>query len=264
MSRWLVGEHTSPSSDTVDVPSVWYVDSCWKHVYTHDSNGQQLSGSLADLIAAVEAGHRVKLLIGSESIEPSMLVIRNGVVNAVLLDSVSKAGLRAFPSKVYWFWRMVSSTGSEKLVRYNVGDISSLSRSTRTQKMSWFIDERHWQHVLSVSNTGQVQSGSKPDLENAVRSGASVRLIKEISGGYVVLEVDNLAIAFDGNIGAMNVRALGFELDGDSEIDFPASPYWDFTITKTDGSIQVSRWTVGKHTNRGRVPETANIQWFVC
>ena len=55
MSRSTVGIHQSRGHN-----QEWFVDECWKEVFTHDSKGASLSGSRQALTSALMAGRRVR------------------------------------------------------------------------------------------------------------------------------------------------------------------------------------------------------------
>ena len=60
MSRWTVGIHQSRGHNQDTVANAWFVDECWKEVFTRDSKGASPSGSRQALTSALMAGRRVR------------------------------------------------------------------------------------------------------------------------------------------------------------------------------------------------------------
>ena len=129
----------------------WFVDECWKEVFTHDSKGASLSGSRQALTSALMAGHRVRFQIPEwnyYTAEADNLSLRNSHVTAQALKHVSRKGLTGFQDDAYWYWLMVSTTGTVRATRYNVGEHKHRGDSTYKLAVKWFVDTRSWKHVL--------------------------------------------------------------------------------------------------------------------
>ena len=117
MSRWTVGAHQSRGHNQDTVATDWFADSCWKEVFSHDANGQQMYGSRYKLTSALMSGHRVRFQIPTwnyYTAEADNLFVRNGHVTAQALKHVSKNGLTGFQNDAYWYWLMVSTTGTTR------------------------------------------------------------------------------------------------------------------------------------------------------
>lgn len=267
-SRWTIGQHTSRGETKDSEATEWFADSCWRLAYRHDDAGNQLEGSLSDLLTAIDNGHRVRVLYKNNIISATQINIRAGHVSASLIDSVSKAGLSEFQSDVYWYWRIASTTGNVRTTRYKVGINTYVpGDSLNKESLSWFVDTRPWTKALEVNDNGVVTFGSKAVLTHAIRNGAEVRYKLDFpsnpADSYSVLEADNIAI--NGNdVGAMNVRSISLQNEGTTEVKFQDNPYWWFTITTTTGRIDMSRWTVGIHQSRGHTNDKVGTQWFVA
>lgn len=124
-SRWTVGSHQSRGHTQDTVANEWFADGCWKEVFTHDAKGTLISGSQIALISALMSGHRVRFQISQwdyYTAEADNLSVRNGHVTAQALKHVSKKGLTGFQDDAYWYWLMVSTTGTVRATRYNVGE----------------------------------------------------------------------------------------------------------------------------------------------
>ena len=91
MSRWTVGIHQSRGHNQDTVANEWFVDECWKEVFTHDSKGTSLSGSRQALTSALVSGHRVYFQITQwnyYTAEADNLSLRNSHVTAQALHLV--------------------------------------------------------------------------------------------------------------------------------------------------------------------------------
>ena len=266
MTRWTLGDHASRGRSSDSVSSHWFSDRCWKRIYEHDKTGAQISGSLADLVNAVKAGHRVKIFYQRISLEADELRIRNGHVCASFLNGLSKSGTVSFESSVKWVWKMACTTGNLKTLQYKVGANTYVNSSTESQTLSWFIDDREWKKVLSTSHSGAVLSGSKAVLQNHVRLGAEVRyrlLLDHIEAGFSISQqADNIGLSGE-ETWAMHVRSVSVEFDGVFELKFKSDPFWWFTIVATTGRKDISRWSVGAHTDRSHNSDRGPVDWFV-
>ena len=243
----------------------WFSDHCWKQVYKHYDNGDAISGSLSDLIKAIEDGHRVKVVYRRKSLEADDIRIRNGHVSASLLNDLSKSAINTFESSVDWVWTLAHTTGRLITLRYEVGANNLVSSTDEFETMTWFFDQRPWTQVLEVDESGMVLSGSKEELLNAIRNGAEVRyriLSDDIDG--VFQTADNLKMSPDeADVAAMHIRSISVEFDGENEVDFLTDPFWCFTMVTTYGVQDKSRWSVGVHTDRGHGSSQVRVQWFI-
>ncbi|WAR14769.1 hypothetical protein MAR_004874, partial [Mya arenaria] len=270
IARWKIGEHTPVGGATdLDRQITWYTDTCWQLAYEHNSDGVELMGSLALLRSAVERGHRVKLLIGDLSVEPSEVLIRNSHLNAVIVNKVLRdsVNIKEFESEGVWDWSIVATTGTKKALKLRIGEATETTDSRQTTKTSvkWFIDTRPWQRVLSHDSSGAVTFGSKADLTDAIRQGARVRTLANLNAMVSVAhEEDNLEINGD-DVGAMHLRSVSLQTTPGtmSEYQFQVNPYWYFTIYTTTGLYDRSRWRVGEHTSIGHNSARDAIDWFV-
>ncbi|WAR14337.1 hypothetical protein MAR_004442, partial [Mya arenaria] len=212
-------------------------------------------------------GHRVKLMIGDTSVEPEQVIVRGGHVNAMIISKVLKANsnIKEFDSTGVWDWSMVTTTGTQTTLKLRVGEATETadSRVITATAVTWFIDTRPWRKVLAHDKFGTVTSGSKVALTDAVKLGARVRYIMRFDGSdsTTLQEADYIAI-YGADVGANHVRSVSIEKTPGStvELRFQKNPYWWFTIAATTGYVDMSRWTVGEHTNRGHNSQTAAIE----
>lgn len=261
-SRWSIGSHQDRGHTNDKVALKWMADTCWTLAYQHDKNGNNIKGSLDYLKSAILNGHRVKLIRNRYSIEADNVQIKNGNVSAQLLGHVSKASIQKFQDNAYWYWQHVSTTGDVNTVRYNVGSTTNRGNDDSTSEVSWYIDSRPWNHVLSTSSSGATTFGSKTKLINAIKAGSMLRFVIQLEGQNLVLQADNVALNNAGTeIGAQTIRTVSYT--NDNVRKFQSNPYWSFSIVTTEGDVKLSKWTVGDHVMRGTNTQKAAIDWFI-
>ena len=268
MSRWTAGKHESRGHTQDTVPIEWFADECWKEVFFHDANETPLSGSRQALTRALLSGHRVRFQIPERNYytaEADSLSVRNGHVTAQALKHVSKKGLTEFQNDAYWYWLMVSTTGTVRATRYNVGEHTHRGDSTSKVKVKWFIDTRPWEQVLWNEPSGTVLSGSPSNLVQAVRAGADVRCVQGDEAQGYAYKAQNLAVSPDGNHAAAQAanHVSMQSAPNPNEMMIQPNAYWWFTIVSTTGLRDVSRWTVGEHVDRGHTSDKVGQKWFV-
>ena len=268
MSRWTVGVHHSRGHNQDTVAIEWFADSCWKEVYSHDANGKTMSGSRYMLTSALMSGHRVRFQFPAwnyYTAEADNLSVRRGHVTAQALKHVSKNSLTRFQNDAYWYWLMVSTTGTVRATAYNVGEHKHRGDSTDKLTVKWFIDTRPWKKVLSNDQSGKVVDGCRDALVQAVRAGADVRCVQgdEVQG--YAYKAQNLAVSPDGNhVAAQAVNHVSMKsAPNPLEVMIQPNAYWWFTIVSTTGLRKMSRWTVGAHVDRGHTADKVGQKWFV-
>ena len=266
MSRWTVGVHQSRGHTKDTVAIEWFADGCWKEVFSHDASGNQLSGTRQALTSALMSGHRVRFQIPGwnyYTAEADNLSVRNGHVTAQALKHVSKSGLTGFQNDAYWYWLMVSTTGTVRATRYNVGEHKHRGDSTDKLTVKWFIDTRPWKQVLSNDRSGNVLSGSRSTLVQAVRAGADVRCVQGNNVQGYVYKAQNLAVS-GNHVAAQAVSHVSMKsAPNPNEMMIQPNAYWWFTIVSTTGLREMSRWTVGAHVDRRHTADKVGQKWFV-
>lgn len=264
-SKWTVGTHRSRGHKTDTASCEWFRDPCWKLIFSHDGTGKSLSGLREELMSAILSGSRVRIQLPSGdyfTTEADNLSIRNGHVTAQTLKYISKSSVEKFQDNAYWVWLMVSTTGTVKATRYNVGSHKHRGDSTEHQQVRWYIDTRSWTLALSHDQDGNVMSGSKDQLLEAVRTGAEVRCVH--NDGKYAFSTQNLEI-HGKDIAAQSLNQVSMRpVKGNpNEIEIEPNAYWQFTIVDTTGRRDISRWNVGEHVPRGHTNDRLGMQWFV-
>lgn len=268
MSRWTAGIHQSRGHTQDKVAIEWFAEGCWKEVFSHDAHGVRLSGSLQSLTTAVMSGHRVRFQIPASNYytaEADNLSVRNGHVTAQALKHVSKNQLTGFQNDAYWYWLMVSTTGTVRATRYNVGEHKHRGDSTNKLEVKWFIDTRPWMKVLSNDKSGNVLSGNRSNLVEAVKVGADVRCVQGDQVKGYAYKGQNLAVSPDGkHVSAQALNHVSMmSAPNQKEVMIQPNAYWWFTIVSTTGLRDMSRWTVGEHVDRGHTNDKVGQTWFV-
>jgi len=265
MSRWAVGSQDDRGHTSDTVSTQWFKDGCWEQVYSHDSDGKALNGALKDLVAAVQSGKRIRFQFTKSAhytAEADNLSVRNGHVTAQALKHVSKASLETFQDNAYWYWLMVSTTGTVRQTMYNVGEHVKRDDSKFKYGVTWFVETRPWKLAYAHKSNGRPTFGSKANLLNAIKNGASVRITHE-NGDYA-FPASNLALS-GSEVAAQNVNHVSMQTatDNRSEMQIQSKAYWWFTIVTTRGERDMSRWKVGVHKSVGRNQNRVGLKWFV-
>ena len=245
-SRWTVGTHQSRGHTQDTVATEWFADGCWKDIFAHDATGIGICGSRKALVSALMSGHRVRFQVPKwnyYTAEADNLSVRNGHVTAQALKHVSKNGLTGFQSDAYWFWLMVSTTGTVRATRYNVGEHKHRGDSAYKLTVKWFVDTRSWKQVLSNDASGSVLSGSRLNLVHAVKTGADVRCVQGNTVQGYVYKGQNLAVSPDGNhVAAQALNSVSMQTAPDpNELMISPKAYWWFTIVSSTGLREMSR-----------------------
>ncbi|BFZ07244.1 hypothetical protein BsWGS_10283 [Bradybaena similaris] len=182
-ARWSLQFH-NPYAHNVDNAALdWYADVCWRLIYAHDGNGYADFGSVDDLIAAVESGHRVRVRYEDVALEVSNIRVKEGVVAAQILNEVTRVG--GIEKDRYYIapdtrvkFSIVHTTGKVNTYEYLVGSPEKRIKPPKRRPVEWMIDTRPWSIVFKTSDPpGDLLRGSVLELRNAVMSGASIRLM---------------------------------------------------------------------------------------
>ncbi|EDO46271.1 predicted protein [Nematostella vectensis] len=266
MSRWSVGTHTSRGHTSDTVSTEWFADPCWQLAYGHDTKGNAIQGSLNGLITAIQSGRRIRIQLGSSgayTTEADNLSIIRGQVTAQALKHVSKASLETFQGDAYWWWLMVSTTGTVRMRRYDVEGTRDRGSTKTPYTVKWFVDTRPWSLALAHNEQGTPLAGSRAGLVKAVRAGAAVRIV-QIDGAYA-FPAQNLQVDPTGSdVAAQTLNSVSMqEVAGASEMEIQPNPYWWFTIVTSRGERDMSRWSVGAHVSRGNSKDRVGLKWFV-
>ena len=110
------------------------------------------------LESALMSGHRFQIPNGITS-RQKLIICPSGVANSQLRP-FSKNGT-SVTMDTYWYWLMVSNTGTVRATEYNKGEHKHRGDSTYKLTVKWFVDTRAWKQVLSNDTSGRVLNGSR-------------------------------------------------------------------------------------------------------
>ena len=236
-------------------------NSSWIAVYENDARGQQVSGSLKNLINEVRAGASVRVLLDNTVYQADFAHIVQGKAVAVqLLQSVARAAWNTFKRNGEWEWKLVSTSGFEHQVRYDIGASTFRGEQRNKVAVKWFTKQQSCSKkpVLSHDRNGAILSGSLVDLMTSIKEGSDIRCFSPNSA----FPIQSLEMT-KSLVSGQNVHHVSVTIDsGGKELVFQNNAYWWFTLHSTLGTRDMSRWTVGEHTSRGHTQSRANIDWF--
>ena len=212
----------------------------------------------------------MKVLLRNLTLESDEIQIHHGHVCVSLLNDLSKSTIDLFNPTMSWVWRLCCTTGRCETMKYKVGaNVETNANTFDYETLTWFVDTpRQWTRVLSVTANESVTFGSKAALINAIRGGSEVRynlvnVFEDDPDFLIAHQADNLAIDGD-DVGATHIRAISVSRPAtETEITFQPNPYWWFNIITTTGRLDMSRWTVGVHQDRGHDSRQIGVDWFV-
>ena len=267
----IIGENIPTDLQSLSDDIDFYTDSCWRRVYQHSAAGTIIAGSSADLINSIGSGNRVKIIIGTTALESDDLRIKGGIVCSSFLNRVTKNGIEYYDDSFSWTWTIACTTGNVRVVRYKVGSNELVESVVTTETLTWFVDQREWTKALVTDQTGGVLFGGKGVFLSQIQAGAEVRYRITFdesvqgfaeSGFSLVQQADS--IRWSGNeFSAMHVRSVSTEAVEIGEVAFSDDAYWCFSIISTTGKLEISRWTVGEHTSRGKTTNQVAVEWFI-
>ena len=88
-------------------------NSPWTMIYQHDAQGKAIRGNKFALVGAVLSGSRIRVAIGRNYYTGAQGVYVRGIqVHAELLNHISKVAWNKMNKNSYWWWGMVSTSGS--------------------------------------------------------------------------------------------------------------------------------------------------------
>lgn len=272
-SRWAVGGRTNRGRGSDYVSLNWFVDPCWQHVYTNDEYGQAADGSLQMLVAAIQSGHRLRVVMSNFAMEANFIRIKSGHVTAYLIDMLSNKGGNSFDefdfkTDTNYVFRLVHTTGTVRTYGYLVRNTSIPVVSVMSkQTIKWYVDTRKWHKILETKSTGVATWGMKGNLKSAIRKAAHIRIgiSFDIRGGEMFVNADNARVSTTGtddDAAAQAVRILGDQPFDRYEYELSSVPFWVYLCMPTSSSINLSGWKLGEHRRYFQSSKTALTKWF--
>ncbi|OWF39075.1 hypothetical protein KP79_PYT03925 [Mizuhopecten yessoensis] len=258
-TRWYIGDYSLRKQTTSTAANDWFVDHCWMFSYSHTAAGNPEFGSLQTLVKFLLLGRRVRIVFDSVAMEADAIMIEGDMVLAQLVSQIETQTPITFPSNTAHFKLIRLSTNGTFLADiYNLGSSTRVQQDKLVSAASWIIETRQWILVLRTDENGVALTGSKSNLEQAIRAGSRLRCLVNIDSlKRLIMTVDNTDVDTDGNVAAQFFRLIEF---GNSAAFVP---YWRITILTTNGEMKETHWTLGENVNRGNTVASVAIDWFV-
>ena len=117
-----------------------------------------------------------------------------------------------------------------------------------------------WELAYAHDANGNRISGDKNLLINSVRDGQPVRVVIDYGDQDYATDAQCLWVR-NGNVYAQNTSHVSVEFKGDV-LKVQDDAYWWMIVVDTNGNIDMSRWSVGAHTDRGHSADRKAIRWF--
>jgi hypothetical protein len=274
-SRWAVGGGMNRGRGSDYVSLNWFVDPCWQHVYTNDEYGNAADGSLEFLVSAIQAGHRVRVVMENFAMEANFVRVKGGHVTAYLIDMLSAKGGKSFDefdfrTDTHYEFKLVHTTGTVRTYGYLVRNTSiPIVPMESKLVVQWYADTRKWHKILETKSNGQATWGMKSNIKSAIQKAASIRvgLTFDVRGGEMYLNADNARVltstgATDDDSLAQTVRVLGDSPYNAVEHELSPVPFWVYLCMPTSSSVNLSGWKLGEHRRYFQSNKAALTKWF--
>lgn len=241
-------------------------DSKWLKVLEGDRNGKVVSGSKEDLRRAVVSGSKIRIIMDDlYSTDTNNVYSLNGEICVQALFHISKGGFDSHQTKAYWWFLNVCTTGNVHMSRWYVGVHLSPSESKVKYNVKWFVrhlscDSTPAKPVLCTTESGFPYCGNVNNLITVISHGAEIHGV-DAKRSYSV-EFTNLhynkKTSFVSGTHLWHISQTSVS----NYVEFQKNAYWWFTIWSTDGSRDISRWSIGEHKDRGHTTDKLPMIWL--
>ncbi|CAG2250408.1 unnamed protein product [Mytilus edulis] len=195
--------------------------------------------------------------------------ILNGEVCVQSLFHISKNGWDKHQTKAYWWFLNVCTTGNVHMSRWFVGSHTRPSTPETKTKYSvrWFTrqlssDSNPQTPIFCNSDSGSASCGNIKHLTRAVANGAEIHVTNVNGKRAGALEFSNIAYnKAETKVAGTHLWHVSQSIVG-NHIEFQQNAYWWFNLWSTDGTRDMSRWSVGEHTDRGHSNDKVSMKWF--
>ncbi|GFO34621.1 disintegrin and metalloproteinase domain-containing protein 10 [Plakobranchus ocellatus] len=242
--RWAYGGQEEIFHNVDHSSLDWFVDPCWRRVFSHSDKGVNLKGNIDDLVTAIDQGHRVRVQVGTKVMEARALRVAASYVQAQLSDQIGQKGgvgedKLDLADEAFWIWTFVDTNGGVYQEHFFYGNNSEAAPASVTSSaVDWFVDARPWNRVLEVDGAGNVISGSKADLQTAIRSGANIRLKihNSTDAQKLYIHADNAIYYSSTGEDSITQSIRLLELQAGNTLVKP--PRWNFYLANTKGGVE--------------------------
>lgn len=115
-----------------------------------------------------------------------------------------------------------------------------------------------WTAIAKTGADGTEISGSKRDLVDRLVAGDEIRI--SLNDNKNLTSIQSAFLTENENV---CVQAI-FKLSRSAVYDnFDSDIHWEFLKVCTTGTVHISKWSVGEHTNKGRETSTSDVVWYV-
>lgn len=119
-----------------------------------------------------------------------------------------------------------------------------------------------WQLAYAHDENGIRTTGNINTLIDAVRQGKQVRLLLSLFDRYeYITEAQNLWLK-DGIVYAQNTTQVSVDFK-DQILAFSEDACHTMIVVSTQGNLDVTRWLLGKHKEKGHTSHKTAISWFI-
>ncbi|CAG2250407.1 unnamed protein product [Mytilus edulis] len=250
-------------NETVTCGSEWV-----KQLETNEQ-GTVVTGSKETLRQDILSGAKVRISFGNHYADTQFTSILNDEVCVQSLFHISKNGWDKHETDAYWWFLYVCSTGNVHMSRWYVGSQTQPSTPETKAKYSvkWFTrqlssDSNLKTPFLCNSDSGSVSCGNIQHLTRAVANGAEIHVTNVYGKRAEALEFSNIAYSkAETKVAGTHLWHVSQSIVG-NHIEFQQNAYWWFNLWSTDGTRDMSRWSVGEHTDRGHSNDKVSMKWF--
>ncbi|CAC5398771.1 unnamed protein product [Mytilus coruscus] len=161
------------------------------------------------------------------------------------------------------------TTGNVHMSRWYVGSHAQPSTPETKVKygVRWFTrqlssDSNPQTPIFCNSDSGSDSCGNIKHLIRAVGNGAEIH-VSHVNGKRAqTLEFSNIAYNKAKTIVSGTHLWHVSQSIVANHIEFQQNAYWWFNLWSTDGTRDLSRWSVGEHTDRGHSNDRVSMKWF--
>ena len=258
-SRWLIESH-NPTANYIEQAELQWFGRDWRsHVYSHYSNGHEISGSLTDLITAVDNG----AIITMSHSPTTILLTQNRTHLAALYPNHMSTAYNSqdemlIQNDAYHFFHWMNVTGTEYYSRWNIGAYTNRGNNSSSRARDWFM-EPGWQEVYAHNEYGLSISGNLNDLITAIVEGGQVRI--EIDEG-IFQNCDHISISEDRDRVQCSVtNSIGWSDNGN--IEHTPIVYRNYFLIDSNGQNLNEQYRVGTGIMEGQSITQVPVRWFV-
>jgi hypothetical protein len=259
-SRWRIGAHTAVGNSTGNPERRWFSEPGWELSFRHDVSGNQIEGSLVDLVADVTSGADLHVAMATGNFHRCKRVkvaAGNGTVTCVVNDITNRdiaTGDAVHFTDVNWVHQTITTGGVRDTVQYPVGGGTAAFTDNGTAAMAWYTNAWGWESVYRTGAGGSATNGTLAELRAAAAAGADVRAMITLSSG--VRSTQECASVWlspaDDSIACLH-RAQD-----------TANNYWWLAVLNSNGVLNAHRVTMGTTTEVGIDSQSPDaVEWFV-